>query len=974
VSALELNPEQREAVEHGEGPLLVIAGPGSGKTGVITERIIHLLETVPGLAPENLLALTYTDKAAAEMKQRVAVSLPGLATEPRIMTFHSYCYQVLRERHFNRRLLDQTDVWIFLRQRMEQLELDYYQKLAEPGAFLHDLTNFFSRCQDELVEPEDFEAYVRQIEDRFLARAASLDSAERELEEQEVRKLGEVSRVFRKSRELLAASGRSTFGSLFSETLRLWDSEPAALERQQKAYHYILVDEFQDTNFAQFEILKRLAVSPSNLTAVGDDDQAIYRFRGASSGAFQLFRDAFPRSTELFLFRNYRSTKRILRTAGVLIRRNEASLGAKPALKTVKQEGQPVFLLQAADAESEAAWITGEIARLIANGTRGSNIAVLYRAHAHRDCLVRELRRRQIPFSIRGLSVLSSPILRDLVAYLQLVHSPHENVSLTRVLLARRWKFPEELAMAVREKAARDHCSLLEALEDFERSPEASEACRLTGWQDLKGLLQKLRRSGEPQPITELFDSLVAELGVAFLPDEEDRIYVERFRKFLEDWESKSETRRLREFMEYFHYFVEAGGRIDRPDPADPSAVQLMSVHAAKGLEFPAVFILSVSPQRLPHREQKALIEFPDELRKGPAPPENIHLQEERRLFYVALTRAQERLYVSSVSKSDKKRSIFIEDLLSDPAVAAKDIEMISVPATEDTPALDSQALRRKSRKDGRNLFRGTPGPDTVHPDLAEWAMRPPALAADGKLQLSATAVEDYLSCPLKFKFGHFFKIPTGPQAALTFGSVMHRSVRHYFDLRRTHLPEFEELEEFFRGAWKGAGFEDAYQEETYRKAGLEQLREFLTRQNSEKLEAGGIQLEKVFRLELGDILLEGRIDQINPLGDHQAELVDYKTGKPRPASEAAKSFQLSVYALAARRELKLEPVRLSLYYLTNNQAVSTVRSVKQLEETVEKIREVAAEIRAHHFDPKPSFVCKWCDYVPICPAHEEGD
>src|SRR5207245_10565899 len=174
------------------------------------------------------------------------------------------------------------------------------------------------------------------------------------------------------------------------------------------------------------------------------------------------------------------------------------------------------------------------------------------------------------------------------------------------------------------------------------------------------------------------------------------------------------------------------------------------------------------------------------------------------------------------------------------------------------------------------------------------------------------------------------------------------------------------------RGAWKGAGFEDAYQEETYRRAGLEQLREFVARQNSQPLGGDANQLEKVFRLELGDILLEGRIDQISPLGDHQAELVDYKTGKPRPPSEAEKSLQLSVYALAARREMKLEPVRLSLYYLTNHQAVSTVRSPKQLEETVEKILGVAAEIRAQHFDPKPGFVCKWCDYVPICPAHEE--
>ena len=993
---MELDPEQRKAVEHGEGPLLIIAGPGSGKTGVITRRILHLLETVPGLRPENILALTYTDKAASEMKARISRSLPGLGSGPssgrepsgggpHISTFHSYCYQVLRERGFERRLLDQTDVWIFLRQRIEQLELDFYQKLAEPGAFLHDLNNFFSRCQDELVEPERFEAYVGEAERRFLARAPSLDPAEREFEEQNVRKLREVARVFRKSRELLQAAGRTSFGSLFSETLALWNSEPDSLDRQRARYLFILVDEFQDTNYAQIEILKRLAVRPSNLTAVGDDDQAIYRFRGASSGAFQLFREAFPRRTELFLFRNYRSTRRILRAASVLIRRNDRALGEKPALHTSNPEGPRIILLQSADAASEAAWIAEEISRLLGRGTTGSEIAALYRAHAYRDRLVEELGRREIPFSIRGLSVLASSVLRDLVAYLQLLHSPHENVSLTRVLLAPRWKFPEELAMAAREEASRRHCSLFAAVESFDEGSGASGVARqLTGWRELKGLLEKLRRKSEREQMTKLFDALVSGLGLTFLPGEEEGVYLETFRKFLEEWEEKSETRKFREFMEYFNYFVEAGGRIERPSPADPAAVQLMSVHAAKGLEFFVVFILSVSPQRFPHREQKPLIEFPDDLRNAPAPAKGIHLQEERRLLYVAMTRAKERLYISSVSKSAKKRSIFIEDLLSDPAVRAKDIEEISVPPLEAAGSREP-ARSRKSRKDGRDLFRGTPHPETFHPDLAGWAARPAVLALDGKLELSATAVEDYLTCPLKYKFGHLLKIPTGPQAALTFGSVMHRSVRRYFELRRTHLPTFEEIKEYFEDVWKSAGYEDKYQEETYRKTGLEQLREFIARQNAQPLEAREIQFEKGFRWDLDDIAVEGRIDQINPLGDHpfvprptdqglrEVELVDYKTGKPRPPSEADKSLQLSVYALAARREMGLEPVRLSLYYLTNNQVVSTVRSAKQLDAAVEKIREVADQIRAQRFEPSPGFACKWCDYVPICPAHEEN-
>lgn len=211
---LQLNTQQLKAVEHGEGPLLIIAGPGSGKTRVITERIVHLLgggdaasRDQASTGPENILALTYTDKAAKEMQRRVSDALPQLDTHPHISTFHSFCYEVLRKRHFERLLLDKVDVWIFLRRRMEKLEMEFYRKLAEPGAFLHALNDFFSRCQDELLEPEDFARYVTEAEKEYLARSPGLDAAERKLQQEEVQKKQELARVFRNSRKLIEDAG-----------------------------------------------------------------------------------------------------------------------------------------------------------------------------------------------------------------------------------------------------------------------------------------------------------------------------------------------------------------------------------------------------------------------------------------------------------------------------------------------------------------------------------------------------------------------------------------------------------------------------------------------------------------------------------------------------------------------------------------------------------------------------------------------
>jgi putative RecB family exonuclease len=277
-----------------------------------------------------------------------------------------------------------------------------------------------------------------------------------------------------------------------------------------------------------------------------------------------------------------------------------------------------------------------------------------------------------------------------------------------------------------------------------------------------------------------------------------------------------------------------------------------------------------------------------------------------------------------------------------------------------------------------RNLFEGaaaaTPGRLAVHPPVSEWARRPPAEAADGRLLLSASAIEAYRDCPLKFKFSHYLRIPTAPQAALTFGNLMHQCVRHYYALCRERVPQAEDLERFYLRSWNAAGFEDAYQEEAYKKAGLEQLRQFVERQRDYSVPADQIRLEQRFRMELGDVVLHGRIDQINPCDGGpkpSVELVDYKTGRPRSQKDADKSLQLSVYALAARHELHVDAARLTFYNLTNNEAVSTVRSIEDLERAVVEIDEVAARIRRTLFDPTPGFVCKRCEYVPVCPAHE---
>jgi DNA helicase-2/ATP-dependent DNA helicase PcrA len=470
-----------------------------------------------------------------------------------------------------------------------------------------------------------------------------------------------------------------------------------------------------------------------------------------------------------------------------------------------------------------------------------------------------------------------------------------------------------------------------------------------------------------------------------------------------EEHRGKTPAKNLHEFLFYFQHYLEAGGKIEAPLVEDRAgAVQMMTVHAAKGLEFPVIIVLSVASRRFPSVERKAVIEFPDELRKGPLPPKNIHTQEERRLFFVALTRAQDRLYVSSVAAPGKKPSTFIDDLLRDPVVAARDIERLA--ATSYRPAnvipsppavipsgarnlalLPSPASQGEIPRSARNdrspaqqeLFGVRPELPGVHPPIAEWAGREPETKPGEKLRLSASSIEDYEVCPLKFKFGHFLKIPTGPQAALTFGHIMHRSVRHYFELRARGEATFEAVRGFYESSWRSTGFEDEYQEQTYKRAGLEQLRAFVEKQGRNEILPQS--METSFSLDLGEVLLEGRIDQISPLTprageiEDAVELIDYKTGKPRSQKDADGSLQLSVYALAAQEELKLKPRRLTFYCLSNNQTVHTARTESDLKALKTRVLLVADQIRQNQFPPTPGFACKFCDYRPICPAHEEN-
>ena len=685
----QLNTSQRAAVRHGEGPLLVVAGAGTGKTRVITERVRYLLESDAALPGESIVALTFTDKAAGEMKYRLTRAVGERGRAVFVGTFHAFCSALLTERNPQLETLENEDHWILLRRNLRVLALERYRRLAEPGQFLGDFVKFFSRCQDEVVTPDDYERYVAELAERTARERASLTEDERAAREEEVARQQEIARAYRASDTLLRETNRLTFGMQLLDAVRALDDDPALLARLRERYRYILVDEFQDTNIAQIELLRRLAGDRRNIVAVGDDAQAIYRFRGASFGSFTIFLERFAgvgrgdrRGAEPFLrllVDNYRSTGRILRVAGRVTSFIERSpLLPQKELVPHKPEGDKVRIAAFASATDEARWIAAEIDRLHAAGRPWRSFAALYRIHAHRHQLVAALEERGIPLVIRNLSILDHPLVRDLLAYLRLLVKPHDNVACARVLAAPAWGLEPAELVRLCERAGKAKTSLWDALQaaQTELPFAGAEGGSTRRTDELVAGLGELRRKAQRAPATEVFDALAIWLDLPVVVSAGDRRYIDRLAQFLRNWGPKSATSRLAEFVEYLDFFAQAGGQINLEQDAG-DAVQLMTVHSAKGLEFDHVFVLRLTQRAFPIGTRTTVLEFPEKLMKEERPSGDFHTQEERRLFYVALTRARERLTLTTVEHKRSKPSVFLEDILSAPALARQHVQQV---------------------------------------------------------------------------------------------------------------------------------------------------------------------------------------------------------------------------------------------------------------------------------------------------------
>jgi DNA helicase-2/ATP-dependent DNA helicase PcrA len=991
--------EQRQAIDHVHGPMLVVAGAGTGKTTVLARRIARLIQS--GAArPDEILAVTYTRNSAAELIRRVAAILyPELEPQPSLYpevnrckaadkllasglqahTFHSYCYRQLQDAGSKFQLLDDKDLFVLLRRSIGEMKLEHYIKAATPGKFLEDLLRFFSSCQDELRTPADYEAYVAKLErgEIPLPRMAKSKDAEAMPADEVLGRCREVARAFRFAEELLQREGLGTFGHIITRAVDLLTRRKSVLERAQRRARFILIDEFQDSNIAQIKLASLLAGEEANVFAVGDPDQAIYQFRGATSDAFDHFLETFgpERVKRVTMSANRRSTPSILSCAHQTIQCNPAIARAEGGWRREPltcdrlqrdprlAAAAPVRAVVYNGAEQEASFVADTIEALRRRpAMKLSGIAVLYRSHHHREKLVAALTRRGIPVRVRGVDLFHTPELRDAMAVLRILDSSHP-VALLRVAALPIFqvdpeRFREELALAGNNSSAEA------VLENAPGGLKVVETIR-TARPEL------LNANSALQTALEIAQRA---FGLA------DSMPLRRLHGFAERWQEKPKPiigeGRLHDFLQYVSTFCqEAKGALGEETDEDDAvaalasselagtptedAVQLMTVHAAKGLEFPCVFVVRAVSQSFPGQYKEALVEFPQELRSrgasqedGPKPG---HEQEERRLFYVAMTRARDELYLCGPKARGK-----------DPIPSKYLRELVEHANALPKGTLDWRVLPLPDRVAQIHAAAAMPAPT-----VSQWTQLPPRANAR-LLELSASAIQSYENCPLAYKLHYDWRLPEDATAALQFGNAMHLALKAYFDgVRAGRPPDEETVVACFLDEFAKATIDEPLQRALYTKHGREELAAFLRSELSRP--AGQIlDTERRFKVEIGGAQVRGRLDRLDRVGSNgEVAIVDFKTGKPKTQEDADDSLQLSIYALAARN-MGYTASSLIFINLQNGTAIESTRTAGQLRRAECKVSEISAKIAAGEFEAKPGPGCMRCCYHSVCPAQED--
>lgn len=975
-----MNPQQKKAVEYNKGPLLIVAGAGTGKTTVLVEKIKYLI-LKQKVDPKEILALTFTEKAAAEMEQRVDEALPYGLFQMWISTFHSFADQLLRTQigHIGidpgYKLMTDAETISFLKRHIFEFNLNYFRPLGNPNKFLHALIQHFDRLRDEDVNPHQYETFSKTL------------VTKPEVTDEEKLKIEELAAAYKKYQDLKSKHGKLDFADLIFQLLTLLTKRPHLLEEYKKQFKYVLIDEFQDTNIAQYLLIKLLAPPgpDTKLTVVGDDSQAIYKFRGASVSNILQFMKDYPDAESVTLNRNYRSNQVLLDYSYRLIRHNdpdtlEAQLGISKELKGIKKGNQieslQLYIVETGDEEAE--YVAKSILKISQEeGVKFSDIAILVRANKHAEPVISSMSRMGIPYKIWGKSALyKQPEVKDLISYLKVLHDPYDSAAFYRVLTMNIFGIDHHdisLLLGFAKKTALPLSQTPEIYASFFNNdwylpqydiyrpylPLFSEKTKaaLMKITSMFRRHQNLLKSHTAGQILYFFLEDTGYLkritSYTTAADEKIAINISQFFNKLKTMEASQDDNSVAAIVDYLEMSMELGESptTATSDNYEFDAVNVLTVHAAKGLEFPIVFMMSLAHGRFPSYNKREAIPIPQELIKEILPSGDFHTLEERRLFYVALTRAKDRVFLTSAKyysggKRQRKISPFVIETMG-----ADEVNKI--------------AMRKRDNTNQLTIFDFKPAEQTASLHT-ENNSAPDSLTPIAKslTNFSYSQLESFKICPLQYKYLYILKIPTSVSAAASFGESIHKALqRFYMDFQKDPKVDLDHLLHLYQKLWIPIGYESADDEALRKAKGKEMLEKFYKTFHDPNRSI--IAVEKLFKIKVdSDVFITGKIDRIDAGSDGTIEIVDYKTGRKPDEKELKKNLQLSMYAMAATDpgllNKRIEEVKLTFYYLNDMEKISMNRTAEDLILVKQEVREAAKKIRSSTF---PAHVGPWCSF-----------
>jgi DNA helicase-2/ATP-dependent DNA helicase PcrA len=939
VATAPLNPEQALACDTLEGQLLVLAGPGTGKTRVITYRYMNLLR-LPGVDTDNIAVLTFTDKAAREMEERIGILCGTGYRDLMVSTFHAFALAFLREeghrlpipRQF--RIAAEVDRWSTMCRVLEELRPDELYRLPRPRDVAPDLLKLLERAKQEMAGPDD---YHRIATDMIHEHRLGADLHV------------QVASVYRAHQERMAAAGMLDFDDIIYWSVRLLETDAEVRQHWRARVSHIMVDEFQDTNFAQLRLVELLAGDNGNVAVVGDDDQSIYKFRGASVANLRRFRKVYPGLHIVRLETNYRSTEEVLAPAHRLVSSNPERV-AKQVVSD--RTGPPARVYLAPDRTHEVAWAVERTVELLSGpeALPAGEIAILLRTNAQLRAYARALQHAGIPYQLSGgRGFLDQPEIKDIRAVLQLVVDPADNQAAARVLAMPGVGLAGARILALTAAARRDEVPVEEAMARV-ADRASGEWSRATATLDV---IRQLRAESLRARADEVLFSVLQGtryVDVLDYPSEIQRrqagANIDKFVELCEAFCDNDEEATAAAFVDYL-VAVEASQSEEAIPPIETGteAVHLMTVHKSKGLEFTAVFCPGLVEDRFPFKSQGDALPLPQELIVEEVGSRDPRMAEERRLAYVALTRARRHLFLSGAERYEGtkrwKPSRFLAEMGFLPAADGKVVEP---PRPEPAPQVE-----------------------TAEPLVAQAALPMPHPEVP-ELSVSYSALDRYQQCPRAYQYRYVYHLPTRPSPEQQFGVAVHNALSEILEAAIEGQPQLDAALAVFDRHFTAERFCDPVNADLW----LARGHDFLTGLHRRGRLDGRVlhgKPEQKFTLALPGFRVQGRIDRVDrtPRG---FRVIDYKTGEVKQDWQLERDLQLGLYAIAVERVFGLKPVTLAICYLEDGVEMEVLKTTSQLQADLDHAGELAMGITAGDFTPAPSaWKCRRCDYRLVCDA-----